>query len=62
MLSRNNTLFLSVHDIEFGISRFFRKTPNIIRIDHIKICLIVPFINQRVKPMFRALNFDKYYK
>ena len=37
MLSRNNTLFLSVHDIEL-------------------------FINQREKPMFRALNFDKYYK
>ena len=62
MLSRNNTFFYSLHDIEFGIYRFSRKTPNIIRIDHIKISLIVPFINQRVKPMFRALNFDKYYK
>ena len=58
MLSRNNTSFF----YPYGISRFLRKTPNIIRIDHIKIGLIVPFINQRVKPMFRALNFDKYYK
>ena len=41
--------FLSVHDIEFGISRVLRKTPNIIRIDHIKMSLIVSFI-------------DKYYK
>ena len=63
MLSRNNTLFfLSVHEIVFGISRFLPNTPNITRIDHIKVSLIVPFINQRGKPMFRALNFAKYYK
>ena len=58
MLSRNN-FFLSVHD-KFGISRFLRKTPNIIRIYHIKISLIVPFINLWGKPMVRALTFDKY--
>ena len=62
MLSRNNTFFIYVHDIEFGISQFLRKTPNIIRIDHIKISLIVSFINQTGKSMFIALNFDKYYK
>ena len=56
MLSRNNT-FLSVHDIEFGISLFLRKTPNIIRIDHIKICLIVPFINQRGKTNVQSFKF-----
>ena len=48
MLSRNNT-FLSVHDIEFGIFRFLRKIPNIIRIDDIKISLILSFINQTGK-------------
>ena len=56
MLSKNE------HDIEFGISRFLRKTPNIIRIDNIKISLIVSFINQTGKPMFKALIFYKYYK
>ena len=56
-------LFLSVHDIEFGISRFLCKTLNIIRIDHMKMSLIVglSFINQTGQ-MFIALNFDKYYK
>ena len=54
MLSRNNTFFYPYTTSSSGFLDF--------RIDHINICLIVPFINQRVKPMFRALNFDKYYK
>ena len=62
MLSRNNTFFYPYTTSSSGFLDFCKKTPNIIRIDHIKMCLIVPFINQRVKPMFRALNFDKYYK
>ena len=35
---------------------------NIIKIDHIKMSLILSFINQTRKPMFIALNIDKYYK
>ena len=62
MLFRNNTFFLSVHNIEFRISLFLQTKSNIIRIDHIKMNLIVSFINQTGKPMFIALNFDKYYK
>ena len=46
MLSRNNRFFLSVHDVKFGISRFLRKTLNIIRIDHIKISLIVHLLTK----------------
>ena len=58
MLSRNNTLFfLSVHDIEFGISQFLHKTQNIIRIDHIKMSLIVSFINQTEKTNVHSFKF-----
>ena len=55
-----NALEIARHRVrEFSV---FAKNSEIIRIDQIKMSLIVSFINQTGKPMFIALKFDKYYK